>query len=157
MFLRNSWAMLLVLKPYFEMQRSSTPILHWLPWIDIRKGDSASKSWVLGKEWHHLGGNFGGGGYNNVSVLPLSPRQSKQNLTTLFLGIANPRIYVFLYFQKNLEFLHTDEIIRWYNYAEFFTDGGSSNRKVKYGREGQVENQEYTLAFLSPKIFLWLH
>ena len=62
--------------------------------------------------------------------------------------------YVFLYFQKNLEFLHTDEIIRWYNYAGFFTDEGSSNRKVKYGREGQVENQECTLVFLSPKIFL---
>lgn len=46
-------------------------------------------------------------------------------------------------FQKNLEFLHTDEIIRWHNYAGSFVHRGSSDRKVIYGiRQGQVENQE---------------
>lgn len=58
---------------------------------------------------------------------------------------------VFSYFQKNTEFLHTDEIISWCNYEESFADGGSSNKKVKYGRQGHMENQEDTSVFLSPK------
>ena len=78
----------------------------------------------------------GGSGCNNVSFCPPHPQgQSLQNVTLHCLGEQGVlEFMVFSYFQKNLEFLHTDEIIRWFNYAESFADGGSSSRKVKYGR-----------------------
>lgn len=57
-------------------------------------------------------------------------------------------------FQKNLEFLHTDEIIRWLNYADLFL----KMEEVLIERSSMVgkvkeKNQECTCVFLSPTIF----
>lgn len=86
----------------------------------------------------------GGGRCNHVSVLPLWGNRDRLLLPCF----GEQRVLESMAssdFQKNLEFLHTDEIIRWYNYAGSFVHRESSDRKVTYGiRQGQVENQEDT-------------
>lgn len=114
--LTNSWAMQLVFRPYsVKTQHTNSEVTARNAMLkkkflrlnsSFRKKNDTISEWTLP--------NGGGSTWNNVSFLP--PRGHRDTISPLCFGEQWVlKSMVFSCFQKNLEFLHMHEIIRWYD------------------------------------------